>query len=400
MTSEVNPLFVRGVTANLAYWQKELNRLAEATIYELEVEQPNLLHAAQLGLVLPKTRRDVASLILLAFPLIERTGYWQVWMPLIEQSVSYCSHENWLLKFRLMLRWGQFLRFNRQLDQAISVHEDAKVMAQQSNDHNAIVDIYFQLSADYRLKRVYIKAEDYSLKALEIAQKMVTGNEKVATILNTFSLIAAEQGQFDVAEQRLHRAITLWQGIGKPIELARTLNSLAVVLQEKGNLNEALATYNEAATLLDDTTTSAFDKVRVQLSLGSLYFKLADWERAEAVFRYVRSLLIQQPKHLFLRAVVNHNLGNTLLKRKSYQEAEIYLRRSLALWSRIEDDIAKANTIGALGELLGVQGKITEAVAFYDDALHLLEKYPTEHRARRLLDEFTTERNLLGNDVS
>ncbi len=62
----------------------------------------------------------------------------------------------------------------------------------------------------------------------------------------------------------------------------------------------------------------------------------------------------------------------------------------------MDDQVLLANAFGALGEALGVQKQIDNAVIYYDRAIALLRKNPrSSERAARLIKEFISEKDNL-----
>ena len=76
--------FARSVAANLAYWLAFSQKMGEESLQEIDQERHNLWRAVRFGLDLEATRCAAAKLILQVYNLIERRGYWQRWIPLLE----------------------------------------------------------------------------------------------------------------------------------------------------------------------------------------------------------------------------------------------------------------------------------------------------------------------------
>ena len=385
----VSPRFIKSIAANIAYWTTQSQELQDETLAVLDAERENIFHAVQFGLRLPQTRAATAELALQAFLLIERRGYWREWIPILEQLLATLNDHNLPLKFRLLKELGQLQRFERQLQAAVESHQAALAIAQQLNDKKMVAQARFNLSEDHRQKRQYREAKQYGLKALE---SFTTQENKrwMAITLNTLGLIAQSEGHFVLSEERLLKAVTLWREVLEPTELARSLNNLALTLQKQGKFTSALACYHEAATQLAQTV-SELDKVKVQISLGTLYFDLEQWSKAESAFKEANSPYLLNSAHFYDRALIAQNLGNVLLKQKRFSEAEDYLRNAIHLWRQKDDHLMLANSLGTLGQVLARQGK--KARHFLDEAISLLASYTaSDQSARKLLAEFEAER--------
>jgi tetratricopeptide (TPR) repeat protein len=206
-------------------------------------------------------------------------------------------------------------------------------------------------------------------------------------MLNTLGLISLHRDRLAEAQSVCSSPLPLWRQFDEPTELARVLNNLANTCLEQDHLEAALHYYQEALEHLA-LTESALDKAEVLVNLGALYFK---WEQYDKVGNRAapgRLTSVRRSGYFRLRALLAQNLGNTLLKLEQVAEAEKYLRQSLALWQQLGDELMLANTVGTLAEALAAQGQVETAVAHFDNALQLLDKFPTNRWAQSLKEEF------------
>lgn len=384
--------FVRGVAANLAYWQEQMRSLTDADAHLFVQEQANLLLAVEMGLVLPETRPSTCTLLYQLFPLIERCGYWERWLPSWETAVA--ATEDAAPHARLLNYLGQLRRLNGQVDQALRCHEEAETITQHNGDARSLAEAWGNLTLDYHARRGYNQAESYGQQALTLFDTLDHAEKWQATLLNTLGLVALEQQDFALAESRLRRSAAIWQQLQYPTQLARTLKNLGIVFQQQQNYIVASHCYEEALQHLA-ATDSELDKIQVQMNLGVLYFLQQQYTRAEIAFRLVDSFLQRQNGSYSLRAMVAQNLGNTLLKQQRLAEAQGCLQQASVLWQQLQDDLNLANTLGALGETWGLLGEQATAVAAYDEALILLASFPAHPWAQKLQREFVLEREVL-----
>jgi len=384
--------FIESLAANLIYWQEQIGQLTDARMHKFIEEQANIILAVELGVALPATRIKAAELLLLTYPYIERGGYWQRWAPLFEKATAI--EQSPLLSARLLNRQGQLLRLMQQSDLAMALHKKAETLAQSAGDQQALAEVWFNLSIDYWQRHVYEQAEIYGQKALSVFQTLPDSQRWQASMLNTLGLISQHRGRLVEAQARLQQSITLWRQFDEPTELARVLNNLGNVYYEQDQLEAALKYYRQALELLAPTE-SALDKAEVFVNLGALYFKWEQYDRAEMALRQANSPALRRSGNFRLRALLAQNLGNTLLKQNQLVESEKYLRQSLALWQQLGDDLMLANTVGTLAEALAGQGQYETAVAHYDSALRLLDKFPANNWAKALTEEFTIGKSII-----
>lgn len=390
MTVAPSPRFVKGLKANLAYWLEFVDQFPD----QIKIEHPNLLLAIQFGLTLPETQMIAARLTLKSLITIENLGQWQTWFPVLERILTdHLSHE---LSLRTkVLNWiGRWLRLNRQLDKALSVHQEAEMIAKQLDDKQALAEVNLYLSEDYLCSHQYKLAEKYGKLALGEFDSF-DGNERFqAATLNTLGLIAFERGDLVSAEINLRHAANMWQSLDRPTQLARTLKNLGFTMQRQKRLDEALLCYLEALDYLAKTV-SELDKVEVQNNIGILYFEWQQYDKAEIIFRQAKAAIGQLSGSYQISGSLSQNLGSVLLKQKRFTEAENHLRRSMILWQQLDNNLELANTLGSLGEAMAGQGQVDMARSFYDEALKLLVNYPNNAWAKKLRTEFVTNREAL-----
>ncbi len=391
----VSPHFTQVVATNVAYWRDRVHDLTDARIRLVDPDHPNLLRAAEFGQALPATQPAVAELILHAFPLIERCGHWEDWLPLLDQAIAACDNDALPLKGKLLNCRGLLLRLCRHLDQAIAAHAEARRLAERQGDPQALAEACFNLSENYRLHHDYAQAEAYGLAALDAFNRLPGVEKWQAAALNTLGLVAREMGQHDTSVARLQQAVALWRQLHQATELGRSLNNLANTLQAQGEYAAALERYQEAAAILAGTASER-DQIIVLLSLGSLYFQQEQFEQAEAAFRQADSPALRQPGNSYLRAVAALNLGSVLLKQGRLTEAEHCLRQSQIFWQQTGDNLGLANASGTLAETLAAQKRAADARHYFNEAISLLTGHRHIAWADKLFHRFVAAKEKIG----
>lgn len=386
--------FIQSIEAGIDYWQTRTRHLSPDTIIILDQQCQNLYRLVQFGLKLPQTWEGAATIALQAFDLVEQRGYWQEWILVMEQAIAGCTDENPRLKFRLLNRLGQLHRLNRQLSASINIHQAAKTIAHQLGDEHLLARVYYNLSEAHLRRHEYDEAERYGVEALSIFKNIEGEEKRVSAVLNALGETARFRGDLAVAEKRLSQAVEISRTIGQSIYLVRFLNNLALTLQAAEKFDEALWCLTDAAAVLE-TITSEFDKTMTQINLGLLHFKQKQWAEAEAAFRRADSSFLQRSGHIYYRALIANNLGNTLLKQKRLTEAETYLRHAIQLWQQASDNLELANTLGSLAEVLVAQRQVDSAIPLYNKAITLLQQFPDDAWARQLLKLFRAQRQAL-----
>jgi tetratricopeptide (TPR) repeat protein len=386
--------FMASMAANVDYWRLRTTQLYDTTIAGLDGERENLFRAVHLGLRMPATGAATAGLVRQCFSFVERRGYWQEWIGILERACRQCAADPSPLRSVLLYQLGHLYRSLRRLTEAIDTHRQAAQVAEQLQDEVLLARAWSGLCLDFWHSGQYEAAEEYGPKAIEMFDKVAADHRWKAATMNTLGLVARDSGRLTQARQRFTEAVALWREVQDATELARALNNLGTTWQAAEEVEAALACYQEAATLLAPTA-SQFDKIMVQISLGSLYFMMDRLDEAEAIFRQANSPYLRHSGHLFYRALVSHNMGSVLLKKGQPAEAEPYLQGALTLWSEAKERLLPAHTLADLAELRLAQGKREQAVACYDEAIALLRQRPGTASAQQLLPKLEAERQAL-----
>src|SRR5690606_5789183 len=137
--NRVEPQFVEHIVRTIDYWRERTQEMDEHAIREADRNRQNLHRAVEYGLKLAKTWPATAGVVLQAFPLAERRGYWLEWIAVIEKALAHCprpEQERWP-RFKLLNRLGQLHRLSSKLPQAIASHEAARVIAEELDDEAA-----------------------------------------------------------------------------------------------------------------------------------------------------------------------------------------------------------------------------------------------------------------------
>lgn len=393
-----SPQFIASILAGLAYWQEQTRELGDQGMRELYEDRQNLHRAVETGLYLPEAWPVVAEVCLQTIPFVRRRMLWPEWVPILEQLLARCPGEELRRKFELQIGLGRLYDLGLRLQAALDVYQQAETTAQELADKNALGRVNYYLAWTYMSMREYDSAERYARAVLETLEDASNAEPwLIAEAHRLLGRIAQGRGELEKAESWLRQAVTLRRAIGRPVELARSLYDLAIILQQCQRYEAAAGCYEEAAELLAPTSDE-LDKITVQLSIGALYFAQGDWTAAESAFRAVDTAWLRRSADSYRQAMVATNLGNALLKQSRWAEAEVYIRRAVQLWERLNDQVELANAVGALGEVLAGQKDAAAAIARFDQAIAILRQHPNDAKARRLLASFEGEKAKLGDD--
>ncbi|MGB5060903.1 MAG: tetratricopeptide repeat protein [Candidatus Promineifilaceae bacterium] len=412
MNSEtaINPQFTAGLTAVVAYWQEQTISNTDDAVAALDTRRQNLYRAVVYGLKLEQTRRETAVVILQAFHLAERRGYWHEWIPLLQNAAAACPPDEPLLKADLLNRLGELYLTSRQLPASIESHLQAEaILKQTGEDHKRANDlgaidlvaidlganhlrhhVWSNLSMDYAFNRQYDLAEQYGQQALAGFRATNAPPKFHANVLNALGVAAWWRGQYDRAETLLREAVAIWRELNQFTDLLRSMNNLMGTLKAARKYDDVWPCYAEAVTYFSHNV-GEYEKSLIEVSYGGALYEQGQYDEAKAAFQRANSPYLQQSSYFYHRATVAQCLGNTFLAQNRLADAAPHLEESARLWRQFDDELMLANTLGTIAELYAQQGKADDAIAQFEQALALLAKYPDDAWAKKLTADFTRQ---------
>lgn len=389
-------IFRENVIVTLSYWRERTRDLDDRAIDALDKERRNLFRAVQFGLSLPQAWETTAAIAVQVIPLVNRRMYRREWLPVLQQLLDQAppGQERW--RFRLLVQFGRMLRLQRQLDQALAIHHEARMLAETVGDIHLRALVTYNLGRDYLDRRQYAAAERYSWATIEMLHEDGS-SELVAQAFDILGQAARQQGDLENSLNYLTKALEIKNFVGEGTTVMRALQELANTLRAAGRQEEAIAHYKEALEKLAPTGNE-LDKTLINLNLGGAYFDIEEWSSAEKALRKANSAYLRQSGNIHYRAAATVSLGNVLVKQDRLVEAEGMLRESIRLWQQLNDNLNLANAMGTLGEVLAARGN-TEAEEYLTKALVLLSEYRDEPRAERLRNLFQIEKDKLPRNM-
>ena len=377
----ISPRFLKGLHANIAYWQQKTKNISDENVALLHPEFPNLLRAVQLGMIHPTTYRPAAELVCQAFFWIEQTSQWDSWLPLLERLISKVDDE--ILRCRLYLQQGQLYRSKQQSDAATgSLFESIKYAKMIQNDL-LLAEARLHLSMTYLQKRDFAASESYAQQALKYFSAIDGVNKQLSGAYFTLGRASFMQGDYAQSESYLTQAVAYGKLEHSLIQLSRILTALAITLYRQGKQLESEKVYLEAIHIIDGTI-STIDKVRLQLSLGTLYVDMNRLTDAENLFLDANHTLKRFPAQQHLQAIAANNLGNVLLEKGEPVAAESQLRLSVKLRRALNLRLPLANSCKSWGKALYHLGNLQKANMVINESLSILSEFKNDSWANEI----------------
>jgi tetratricopeptide (TPR) repeat protein len=192
-----------------------------------------------------------------------------------------------------------------------------------------------------------------------------------ADIRFELGVLAQQRGDYDIAEQHYHAALTIFEELGDRVGIAVTaqLGNLAVL---RGDYNTAEQHYHAALAIFEELGDGT-NMATTYHQLGNVAQRRGNYDTAEQHSRM--ALLID--KELGDRpgiAASYGQLGNVAFRRNDYPTAEQHYHAALAIFEELGDRVGIANAYQQLGILAQASGDFDTAEQRYYAALMIKEE--------------------------
>ena len=187
-------------------------------------------------------------------------------------------------------------------------------------------------------------------------------------------------GYLDDALLYFSRSLILARDLGNRSMQASVLNNIAVIYDDKGELDKALGYYEESLRLKTDEKA----KATTYNNIATIYDKKGNYQKAVEYFqkaieigeRYGDYHQVSQRKL---------NLGNTYRKMKDYEKAEKYILEGLEGVRKVGDKYWEAYGYKSLGWLYKDKGDKKTAKDYLTRAYDLYKSIGAERDAEEVL---------------
>ena len=143
-------------------------------------------------------------------------------------------------------------------------------------------------------------------------------------------------------------------------------------LSAKGDFNEALETFYQAAEIADYEDI-ANDKGTINVAIADVYSLMENHENAIEYYR--RAIVILREENDSLKiGIALYNTGDAYYKIKKYDSAMVYFDESRLIFRNKDYLLGKAFNLGSMGMIYAEQGKYELAKKNIEDAFIILEK--------------------------
>ena len=266
--------------------------------------------------------------------------------------------------------------------------------------HNYAQALLLFANLQYRLGE-WDKAETAARHAYEIILNHYEESDSdMASIMNTLALVLEEKGEMEEAYKLYRRVIEIRRNQPEQnSDLAINLNNLAILLQQDGELDEADELFREAITVVKEEWGEEHPYMAFLLNgYSGVHEDRGDFEKAIDTMQRAHEIgrAVFPEDHPFI-AVVIHNIGRIYEMMENHEEASQYYAEGLALRRRTlpagHADIA--TSLNAVGYTAINKGEPENAEPFLREALEIRKQSYKENDWRIAEVESHLGRSLL-----
>ncbi|MBI3189738.1 MAG: tetratricopeptide repeat protein [Ignavibacteriales bacterium] len=265
---------------------------------------------------------------------------------------------------------GKIYEIRGKLDVALGMYEQSLTIAQQLGDGTQTSAALHNIANIHTTRGNWDNAMKLYQQSLKIGNDLGELKHE-ATTLHSMANIHTMRGDWDDAMELYQQALRIQESLNDLQGKSITLTNMAQIYIRRGNLDEAMELYQLA--------------LRVQESLGDLRGKSATLHHMGLIFArrddldgamklYQQSLEINEGLgDLQGRSATLSQMSNIYWEKENYNEAKRLMEQSLQLFNQIGDIEGGAKAIAKLGQLCRARGDKKSALAYYQEALALLE---------------------------
>jgi CHAT domain-containing protein/tetratricopeptide (TPR) repeat protein len=185
----------------------------------------------------------------------------------------------------------------------------------------------------------YAEAEPLLRRTLEIRQQLHPDDD--LSVAESLTNLAALYQVIDdaKAEKLFERALRIRRRLGKPMDVARALNNLALYYRVNGRYREAERLYQEALGIYRSRAEEDPISLTVGLNnLAGLYFARGDYKSAEPLVQQVVTIRRSLGEEAWAFGSSLNNLAAIYHRTGRYEAAERHYKEAIAAWRRIVGD--------------------------------------------------------------
>ncbi len=256
---------------------------------------------------------------------------------------------------------------DRKNETAVGIEMEAFELLMEAEEYTAAAGL---LGRDTELLDRWGFGRDLESRYRRLLDK-VSGREE-AMVLHHLAIMLQRRGEYEEALGRYEQSLRIEEELGNRAGVAGSLHNIGALHQARGEYVEALGRYEQSLRIAEELGDRAGVAVSLH-QLGNLHYLRGKY--GEALERYEQSLRIEE--ELGNRAGVAgslHQLGMLHEARGEYVEALGRYEQSLRMFEELGDRAGVAGSLHQLGNLHYLRGEYVEALGRYGQSLRIKEE--------------------------
>lgn len=196
-----------------------------------------------------------------------------------------------------------------------------------------------------------------------------------ATICYEYGNHYEANGDFVTAEKWFKNAIEIQIKDDQSLEYAKTLNALANIYADQGQIGQAETFYKIVLDIREKKLGKNHpDYARILNNLAGVYQFTGDYDKAISLFNEVKNIFgSKNGMDSIEYAFCLHNLANVYFEIGNYNQAELYYTSALSIREKLNgrNDRQCAASINCLGNLYSAMGLPDKALILFQEALEI-----------------------------
>ena len=248
--------------------------------------------------------------------------------------------------------------------------------ARKAEVREKLADAYYRRD-DYRGA---MHAYQFLLKSIQSRHPDDAPNTEIARVMKKIGKVLARRGDQEAAMTYYNGALSIYDSLGKTVDVAEMLNRLAWLYRLRDDLDAARDTAERARVMLEQMEPTVVYGY-VKNILGLIEFAGGNWQRSREILEEALAIG-QELSSEQLCKVASMNLGNTLWKLGEWDEALQHFRKNLEV-SEDEGDlwdlVTSYNNVGVVEY---GRGNFHSAAEYFEKSVRIDEKIgAVEHEA-------------------
>lgn len=265
----------------------------------------------------------------------------------------------------LLTTTGQYEPAREHLNQAIS-------LAVSSGDDTGHGRACRWMARSYEVQGEYIPALDWIQKGL-IALKSAETAE-TAELLLLAGLINTRQGEFDNALSLCQSGLRIAEKTGQSSVLARAYSLQGTVIRARGDSGGAIENFQRTLDLYNQAENIS-GQALAQNQLATAYFDIGQWTKADHYYRQARTIFSQMGD-AYNQLITNNNLGGIACNQGRLDEAIDFYQSAVraveqiggSLWAMGTLSMNLGNAYLRRGDLDTAKEQLDRSRAYYQQA--------------------------------